>query len=91
MFCDPPKPLAIGIHNDIIPQMNHSPEIVSGALHVWTARSIYKKALIAGGPRYNLDGTLNGEVSESDQIAATNVLASRAPNFRIPQSVDSSS
>jgi sRNA-binding protein len=80
-FTEPPRPLMIGIHNDI--KMNHPREIISLTMHDWTHRSVYLMALVTGGSRYDLDGMPNGEVSETEQWHAAKILLRRLSQARL--------
>lgn len=62
-----PIPLKIGIHDDIV-RLGHPGGDVGRLLKWWTQRPAYFVAIKAGGPRYNLDGQPEGEVSEEHQL-----------------------
>jgi ProP effector len=67
------RPLAIGIADDLCAQLpDCSPKLVHHTLSQWMAdhRVIYWKALMQGGPRYDLDGNPNGEVTPEQQADA---------------------
>jgi sRNA-binding protein len=67
------KPLALGIHQEIIPAL---PEVKPWRIRQTIAlfqrggRDAYWRAIVKGGPRYNLDGTPNGEVTVEEQDKA---------------------
>jgi len=67
------RPLAIGITQDLCAQLpDFSPKLVHLTLRQWMAdhRVIYWKALMLGGPRYDLDGNPRGEVTPEQQADA---------------------
>ena len=64
VFCDPPRPLAIGIDKALIELLAGEFDAVTIGrfLRGWTRQSAYRAALAAGGPRYDLDGLPCGTV-----------------------------
>lgn len=68
-FTDPPRPLAIGIHDDLRKQVpaNISKTSVRWFMSSWTRAWGYRPALAAGGPRYGLDGKPAGMVTPEQQ------------------------
>jgi ProP effector len=60
-FNDARRPLKIGIHAD----MGIPPD--DDAMRAWTDNPTYLRSLIAGGPRYGLDGEPAGSVSADEQ------------------------
>jgi ProP effector len=64
-----PKPLAIGIDRELI-AFGMEQEAIGDALRWWTKRPGYFRALAAGGPRYALDGSEAGVVSDEDSSSA---------------------
>lgn len=77
-----PKPLKIGIFNDIRAAFEQTPEQwadmsllqIRKMLYVYTHRYAYQKALATGGPRYDLQGQPAGAITaEEQQIAAANL------------------
>jgi ProP effector len=64
----PHKPLKIGVHNDIIAAGILHPHEIRAAIGYYRGRLQYQRALAAGGPRYDLDGNVAGEVT-ADQVA----------------------
>lgn len=70
-FALPPRPLAIGIRYSLA---TAHPEIHPHALRIalarWCGRPDYLKALMAGGPRFALDGTPCGEMTETHRASA---------------------
>jgi ProP effector len=72
------RPLAIGIHKAIYVAL---PEIDKNALKLtlkrYTASTRYLKAVAAGGPRYDLEGNANGEVSPEQKQQANDALIER--------------
>jgi hypothetical protein len=72
------KPLALGIHKALIEALPDSkPWQIRQALRVWqrSGKGAYWRAILNGGPRYTLDGTPEGEVSEKEQAHAREQLA----------------
>ncbi|EQC1353981.1 ProQ/FINO family protein [Escherichia coli] len=76
------KPLKAGVIHDMLQDakarelaIGHG--VLRGALtsHLHTTR--YLKALIAGGPRYDLNGKQCGSVTDAEKAAAEEVLAKR--------------
>lgn len=68
-----PKPLAIGTREKliaVIEELGVTRREIIVAVKLWTGRLAYQRALAAGGVRYNLDGTENGEIPESHQTIA---------------------
>jgi ProP effector len=63
----PHWPLKVGIHRDLIERGMQPREVQ--ALTLYVGRPAYKAVLIAGAPRYDLDGNPHGEVT-AEQIAA---------------------
>jgi hypothetical protein len=78
-FCDPPVPLAIGIHHQLRKALGTSRHYsaIATALGWWTNRSDYLAAVARGEPRRGLDGTVAGEVSEIARELARRELVSR--------------
>ena len=89
-----PKPLAIGTREKliaVIDELGVTRREIIVAVKLWTGRLAYQRALAAGGIRYNLDGSENGEIPESHQgIAKTRIgeieakLAERRANQQKP-------
>jgi sRNA-binding protein len=70
------RPLAIGINTALAAAMpDLSTDEVQQALHQYTCAWRYKTAVAAGGPRYNLAGEIEGEVTPDDQAHAAAKLA----------------
>jgi sRNA-binding protein len=71
-----PKPLAIGTTRSLIERV---PDIahweLRGFLRFWCSRKRYLEAVARGGARFNLDGTVAGEVSEAHRTYASRRLA----------------
>jgi len=78
----PVRPLARGIGKVIAAQLPQSSAwVVHHAIALWQRqrKTPYLQALIAGGPRYDLDGNLQGEVTpEEQERARTDLVAWRA-------------
>lgn len=74
------KPLRIGIYHEVRAVCPEAPaRVVQAALHHHTTKSPYLRAIVAGGPRYALDGSENGIVIEHHQELAKQELAKREP------------
>ena len=72
------RPLSIGIRAAVqaaVPGVAH--KLIDGALALHCHSDAYLQAIAAGGPRYVLDGTPSGEVSEEHRAAAVLVLVRR--------------
>ena len=70
-----PLPLAIGIHKEIKAMLPEAPtKGISGFLSWWTARKPYLKAVIKGGPRWQLNTCKAGEVAPDEQKQAAERL-----------------
>ncbi len=70
-----PLPLALGAAKEIAKNM---PELAAPvlrlALAIWTKQTIYLQVVIAGGDRYNLDGSVSGTVQESEKEYSQKML-----------------
>jgi sRNA-binding protein len=64
------KPLAIGIDKALIATGILKPFEVGQVLRAYTRRRMYQAALVAGGPRYDLDGNVAGEVTLEQAYSA---------------------
>jgi len=71
-----PKPLAIGIHRDVVRATGATGVIVRLVLGAWTSRPAYLAALVAGAARFGLDGSVAGAVTE-EQAAIARAAAER--------------
>jgi ProP effector len=74
------KPLKVGIQRDIAEQFPGTARyIIWQAIAQWQRehQEMYLKALAAGGPRYNLDGQICGDVDAKHQAQAQTQLADR--------------
>jgi ProP effector len=72
------RPLARGIDKDLVAQVpGYSRRQVGFALAWWQRqrRPAYWQALVRGGPRYDLDGHPQGEVTAEEQDRARQLLA----------------
>ena len=66
------RPLKLGIHNDILAQLNHtiSPRALSDALRIYVASIGYLKALVTGAERVDLNGMPAGTVTAEHAATA---------------------
>jgi sRNA-binding protein len=72
------KPLAVGIHQEIVTALPAVKPWRIGQTIAFFQRGgegAYWRAVLKGGPRYTLDGTPNGEVSDKDREHARQQLA----------------
>ncbi|EHI3194104.1 prop effector [Salmonella enterica] len=79
---DNPKPLKTGVLNDLMQDIAaRNLAVGTGALKAaiasYTRRVRYKKALAAGGARYDLNGQPCGEVTPEQQQEAADELKNR--------------
>lgn len=65
-----PKPLAVGIGPKLRAALSLSHRQTHGVLAWWTRQRAYQVALAAGGARYGLDGSQDGEISADEQATA---------------------
>ncbi|MBS1225526.1 MAG: hypothetical protein H6R24_2204, partial [Proteobacteria bacterium] len=72
-----PKPLKIGLGEELLALAGVHPALADlsrtplrRALKVYTGAPAYRKALVRGGPRYDLDGQPTGEVTPEQQADA---------------------
>jgi len=78
----PPLPLRTGVAEEIFEIMTLEgvePRFLRIFLAGWTRRAEYQTALVAGGPRYGLDGQAVGEVTPEEQATAAERLAANPP------------
>ena len=70
-----PLPLALGVAKEI---SKNCPELAAPllrlAMAIWTKQAIYLQAVIAGGNRYDLDGSVSGVVQESEKEYSQKML-----------------
>ncbi|EDY2184956.1 proQ/FINO family protein [Salmonella enterica subsp. enterica] len=76
---DNPKPLKVGIFDDLMQDISARNLIIgAGVLKAtlvrYTHRIQYKKALVAGGARYDLNGQPCGEITPEQQQEAADAL-----------------
>jgi hypothetical protein len=71
------RPLAIGIHRQILTELGCEREKLSAALHYWVAQSAYLRAVADGTHRHGLDGAPVAELTEAERADATNRLRQR--------------
>ena len=76
VFCDPPVPLKIGVHEELIALTagEFMPDEIGAALRLWVRQPGYQKAVAAGGPRYGLDGSPAGAVADTEQAVAAKLV-----------------
>jgi len=65
-----PVPLAIGVDKALKRETGLSWNATYTALRFWTRQPAYLLALMAGGPRHALDGTVDGEVTDAQRAEA---------------------
>ena len=68
------RPLAIGIHNQILAECGCDRQALKAALRYWTKHPGYLAKLAKGGPRIGLNGAPCGEVSAEQREAAAKAL-----------------
>lgn len=77
------QPLALGIDKDLFKLVNDeqfpggSKKVVQKVLRMHTHHGRYLTALVQGGERYQLDGVINGAVSEPERQWATEKIKAR--------------
>lgn len=72
------KPLAIGIHREVIERLpEYPPGQIRKAITLWLnpRKGAYLQALVSGGPRYDLASNPRGEVSPEQREQAAKELA----------------
>ncbi|ENU3974893.1 ProQ/FINO family protein [Escherichia coli] len=81
------KPLKTGIIRDVLEDaksrelpIGHG--VLRGALTSYIHTTRYLKAIIAGGPRYGLNGQPCGEVTEEDKSVASELLKRRLERMK---------
>jgi len=70
----PHRPLKRGIHRDLTDRGILRPEECPLVFRLYTMRRQYQKALAAGGPRVDLDGNMDGEVTAEEIENARRVM-----------------
>jgi ProP effector len=73
------KPLKLGIHKDLLERQFATLQELRPALTRHTSDSRYLRAVAAGGPRFALDGTEVGEVSEEEKSIASTWIKDGKP------------
>ncbi len=77
------QPLALGIDKEVFRLVNHeqfpggSKKVVQKVLRMHTHHGRYLAALVQGGERYQLDGVINGAVSELERQWAAEKIKAR--------------
>ena len=81
-----PKPLKIGLGEELMALAGVHPALADlsrtqlrRALKVYTGAPAYRKALVKGGPRYDLAGQPDGEVTPDQQAFAQRPRSPKAP------------
>jgi sRNA-binding protein len=72
---EPHRPLARGIHRDLVDRGILQPEECRLVLGLYVARPMYQRALAAGGPRVNLVGNPTDEVTAEEMALAAASVA----------------
>ena len=82
LFAGAARPIKLRIQKDIQARSpgTFSRTVLSGFLHRHTGSTSYLLAVAKGGPRFDLDGQPEGEISEEHRQAATEELARRRAN-----------
>jgi ProP effector len=84
------KPLALGIHKALIEaQPGLAKTALRTALHTHTHSTRYLKGLVAGAPRYNLAGAVEGEVNAEQAALALATLKERMRKIKERQKAES--
>ena len=81
------KPLKTGIIRDVLEyaksrELPIGHGVLRGALTSYIHTSRYLKAIVAGGPRYGLNGQPCGEVTEEDKSVASELLKRRLEQMK---------
>ena len=70
-----PLPLALGAAKEIAKNLpGLADAVLRLALAIWTKQAIYLQSVIAGGDRYNLDGSVSGVIQESEKEYSQKML-----------------
>lgn len=82
LFAGAAKPIKLRIQKDIQARSpgTFSRSVLSAFLHRHTGSTSYLLAIASGGPRFDLDGQPDGEVSDEHRKAAADELARRRAN-----------
>lgn len=89
-----PKPLKVGFFKDFIEEAERlnlpfSKTFFRKCLHLYTMRNAYLKAIIQGGPRYDIQGKPCGEVVESERNYAKEQIKKKKDKLRQKNTVPS--
>ncbi|MEB7242222.1 ProQ/FinO family protein [Escherichia coli] len=81
------KPLKAGIIRDVLEdaksrELPLATGVLRGALTSYIHTTRYLKAIVAGGPRYGLNGQPCGEVTEEDKSVASELLKRRLEQMK---------
>ena len=69
------RPLAVGIHAALVAALpEFDPAVLQRAIQLHCSRARYLKAVRAGGERWTLEGRVAGQVSEAEQLHASQRL-----------------
>ena len=71
------RPLAIGIHHQIMAEMGGDRTTLSAALRYWVAQSAYLRAVASGTHRHGLDGAPVAELNAAESADALKRLRDR--------------
>jgi len=74
-FSDPPRPLRLGIRQDLQFESKLTDEEIDRAMTKWTQRTSYLRTQTVGAIRYDLRGRPCGTVSEENAYFASQRLA----------------
>ena len=75
----PVQPLAIGVHEELLtePACPHTADEVRMAVRYYVQKTDYLRAVLNGGHRVNLDGSIAGEITSAERADAERRLAWR--------------
>ncbi|EMT3366935.1 ProQ/FinO family protein [Escherichia coli] len=81
------RPLKNGVISDMLQEVRTrnipvGKGALRGAVITYTSMTRYLKAIIAGGPRYDLNGKQCGSVTDAEKAAAAEVLVKRLEEVR---------
>lgn len=84
---EPCKPLAIGAGARVCEdaRFEASNRTKKAFLKIWTARPEYLDAILAGGPRYDLEGNPQSEVTEEEKAHTKKLIAAIEKRANAPR------